>query len=244
MSHNFVHRTYPEMIAGGFSRVDGTIQFYTRVNALLSDDMVVVDFGSGRGGWFADGDLSYRKSLRTLRGKVKEVVGVDVDPVVKDNPSVDRALVFDGHHIPMADASVNIIVADHVFEHLPDPAVTAAELDRILVPGGWICARTPNRFGYVAVANRIIPDSIKAGILHFAQPGRKDEDVFPAHYRLNTEQAFRNHFPDYDIAVFAWDAEPNYHGGKALFFHLMRAWSAAAPTAMSNALMAFMRKPL
>lgn len=230
------------MIAGGFSRVDGTIQFYTRVNALLSKDMVVVDFGSGRGEWFLDDDLSYRKSLRTIKGKVKEVVGIDVDPVVKYNLSVDRSLVFDGNYIPMPDASVDMILADHVFEHLPDPTVTATELNRVLTPGGWICARTPNKFGYVAVANRIVPENLKTSILHFAQPGRKEEDVFPAHYRLNTEAALRKHFQNYDIALYAWDAEPNYHGGMALLFHLMRAWSAVVPTAMSNALMAFMRK--
>lgn len=40
---------YPESGAGGFSRVDGTVEFYTRVNALLSPDAVVVDLGAGRG---------------------------------------------------------------------------------------------------------------------------------------------------------------------------------------------------
>ncbi|RWP97519.1 class I SAM-dependent methyltransferase [Mesorhizobium sp.] len=242
MSHGFETRTYPEMLAGGFSRVDGTIQFYTRVNALLSENMVAMDFGSGRGGWYTDEKLPYRRSLRNLKGKVRRVIGVDVDPAVSENPSIDEAVVFDGSHIPLTDASVDIIIADHVFEHLPDPANTAAELDRILAPGGWICVRTPNKFGYVALVNQLLPENAKSAILHFAQPGRKDKDVFEAHYRLNTRSALRRHFSGYEIALHSWEAEPAYHAGKAAIFHLVRAWSSLVPSGMSTALFAFMRK--
>ncbi|MER8602806.1 class I SAM-dependent methyltransferase [Mesorhizobium sp. M1233] len=243
MTVSFVARTYPEMLAGGFSRVDGTVQFYTRVNALLRKDMVAVDFGAGRGEWFLDDPLPYRRSLRNLKGKVAKVIGIDVDPVVSENPAVDEAFPFDGSIIPLATHSVDIIVADHVFEHVPVPALTASELNRILRPGGWLCIRTPNKFGYVAIMNRLIPERAKAAVLHFAQPNRKDEDVFPAHYRLNTKSALRHHFPEYAISAHTWESEPAYHGGKAAIFHMMRAWNAAIPSGMNNVLFAFMRKP-
>ena len=42
-------RFYPESAAGGFSRNDGTVAFYQRVQALLRPDSVVIDFGAGRG---------------------------------------------------------------------------------------------------------------------------------------------------------------------------------------------------
>jgi hypothetical protein len=38
-----------EVVAGGFDRYDGSIQFYQRINALLRPDFVVMDFGAGRG---------------------------------------------------------------------------------------------------------------------------------------------------------------------------------------------------
>jgi SAM-dependent methyltransferase len=48
-------------------------------------------------------------------------------------------------------------VSDFTFEHIVDPAQAARELDRVLKHGGWLCARTPNRYGYIALANRFVP---------------------------------------------------------------------------------------
>jgi hypothetical protein len=36
---------FPELLAGGFSRLNTTVQFYTRLNALLTPEMAVLDFG-------------------------------------------------------------------------------------------------------------------------------------------------------------------------------------------------------
>ena len=44
-------RLYPEADVGGFTRHDGFVEFYTRVNALLHDESTVLDFGAGRGLW-------------------------------------------------------------------------------------------------------------------------------------------------------------------------------------------------
>ena len=148
----------PEIFAGGFDRYDGTIQFYQRVNALLRPDFVVVDFGAGRGRIHVDDPIAYRRSLTSLRGKVKEVIGVDVDSAVSTNPAIDRAIVISGPEIPLPDGSVDLILSDFTFEHLGDPQAIARSFERVLKPGGWICARTPNRFGYIALANRFLPD--------------------------------------------------------------------------------------
>jgi hypothetical protein len=47
---------YPENGAGGFSRCDGTVQFYQRVHALPRPGYVVFDFGAGR-------DAAYYRSF-------------------------------------------------------------------------------------------------------------------------------------------------------------------------------------
>jgi len=86
-------RVYPEVAAGGFTRVDGTVEFYTRVNALLRPDMVVVDYGAGRGRFVEDESAPLRRDLRTLQGKVAKVVGLDVDDAVLSNPVLDEAHV-------------------------------------------------------------------------------------------------------------------------------------------------------
>src|SRR5262245_1623295 len=86
---------FPELGAGGFSRVDSTVQFYERVNALVNSESVLLDFGAGRGRFHVDDVVHYRRKLRDFRGKVREVIGADVDPIVATNPSLDRAFVLD-----------------------------------------------------------------------------------------------------------------------------------------------------
>lgn len=237
-------RFFPEIAAGGFSRIDGTVQFWQRVAALTGPDSVVLDFGAGRGGLRED-PAAFRRNLVSLKGRAREFIGVDVDPVVTTNKGLDRAFVIgsDGQ-LPIADQSIDVIVSDNVFEHIQDPAKVALELDRVLVPGGWICVRTPNRHGYIALANRLIPARLHSRVIGSAQHERKGEDVFPAVYRLNTASAFRRHFPasSYDHYIIPWDAEPAYHFGSKLLFSLFLAIQYCTPAPFKTVLMVFMRK--
>lgn len=241
---SFIQRIYPETQAGGFERRDGTIQFYSRVNALIRPDDTVVDFGAGRGEPHIDDTVVYRRELRMLKGKAKEVIGVDVDDVVQSNPGIDRAIVLTDTQIPLPDVSVDMIVSDFTFEHLPDPKKTCVELDRILKPGGWLCARTPNRNGYIAIMNRLISDSLKDSVLRSAQPARKEEDVFPAHYRLNTFAALLDNFPGdrYHHCSYSWDAAPSYHFNRRFLFSSLNAVQSISPPALRTTLMIFIQK--
>ena len=82
MANLYIKRYYPECCFGGFTRIDGTVAFFTRVNALLQRDYVVVDVGCGRGEYVEDTN-AYRKNLRILKGKVRRVVGIDIDGLVR-----------------------------------------------------------------------------------------------------------------------------------------------------------------
>lgn len=62
----FVERLFPEVSAGGFTRMDGTVEFYTRVNALLRPDMTVLDFGAGRGAGLVDAPETWASTLAGL----------------------------------------------------------------------------------------------------------------------------------------------------------------------------------
>ncbi len=160
-----IERVYPELGAGGFSRADARVCFYTRVNALINSSMTVVDLGAGRGVW-AETLPSYSRSLVTLKGKCRHVVGLDIDPAVLGNPTVDEALVIEPNaSLPLADQSVDMIVAFAVLEHIVDPIGFVAEVRRTLRPGGWFCAWTPNKWGYVGIGARCIPNSLHAVLL-------------------------------------------------------------------------------
>ena len=236
---------FPEARAGGFSRIDGTVQFYQRIHALTNARSVVLDYGAGRGAGHRDDPVPYRRALRNFKGRVQEVIGADIDPVVKDNPSLDRALVLrPGGGLPLADGSVDVIVSDFTFEHFADPAPVAAEFDRVLAAGGWICARTPNRWGYIALANQITPARLRRRVLKFSQPHRLDEDVFASHYRLNSARALRRYFDTgrFEHHVYALDSEPGYHANSRLLYRVLLGIHALTPPALKSMLFVFLHK--
>lgn len=241
---DILRELYPELDAGGFTAVDGTIQFYTRINALLQPDWRVVDYGAGRGEWTRD-PVAYRREIRTLRGKVSEMIGVDVDDAVLANPAVDRSIVLtDAGTIPLPDASVDLLIADHTFEHLDSPSQTSRELARVVRPGGWICARTPNRWGYIALATSVIPNARHVRTLRRLQPGRESMDVFPTRYRLNTRRAVSEFFPpdQFEDHSYFWSGEPCYFGRSRRLARMLRSANKPLPPQLQPKLFVFLRK--
>jgi SAM-dependent methyltransferase len=235
---------YPETVAGGFTRIDGSIAFYTRINALLEPSMVALDLGAGRGA-FLDGASRYRRNLLKLQGKVSKLIGIDVDRAVLGHPALDEAIVYDGGRIPLDDRSVDMVVSDWVFEHVGDPAVFASEIDRILKPGGWVCARTPHLFSALVAVSSIIPSRTHSRALSAIQPGRQDRDVFPTRYRLNSIGAVKRWFPTprWENYSYTWSPEPAYHFGHKVVYRLMQIYQyLKAPLLGGECLFVFLRK--
>lgn len=240
-----VARMFPEIGAGGYSRVDGTVEFYGRVNALLRPDMTVMDLGAGRGAQLLVEPTSYRTRLATLRGKVAKVIGVDVDDAVFENPYLDEAgLIEIGKPYPFPDGTFDLILSDWVLEHVANPAEFAAEIDRVLKPGGWFCARTPNRWGMVGLATNLIPNRLHTRTLSKLQPGRQSQDVFPTEYRLNTLGRLRAAFPAdrWENYSYLTNPEPPYVQKSLLAMQLVRLAWRFAPDHFGTVLDVFLRK--
>ncbi|MGH8905769.1 MAG: class I SAM-dependent methyltransferase [Egibacteraceae bacterium] len=238
-------KLYPEIGAGGFSRVDGTVEFYGRVNSLLTRDMTVLDFGAGRGREVLEDQAPYRRALRLLKGKAAKVIGVDVDPIVLSNPSLDEAMVIteDGA-LPVEDASIDVIVSDFCFEHLRHPERVAGQFHRVLKMGGWICARTPNRWGYIGLGATLVPNQLHHAALRRLQPQRRALDVFPTVYRLNTRRAVRRCFPpeDYRDCSYTINSIPAYCGNSLPGAWVCKRMVSLLPESVSTTLLIFLQK--
>ena len=236
---------YPESAAGGYTHTDGTVEFFGRVNALLDPTMVVLDYGAGHGRGAQEDPVHWRRSLQTLKGKCGRLIGADIDPVVIENPALDEALLIepDGN-LPLEDSSIDLIVSDATFEHVADPARVAAELGRVLKPGGWLCARTPNRWGYIGLGTNLIPNRWHVALLKYLQPHRKAEDVFPTVYKLNTRRDLKRYFPidRWDHSVYGHFAEPAYFGTSKLMWGMVMLSYRATPADLAPTWMIFLRK--
>jgi len=236
---------YPEKDIAGFSRNDHRIVFFNQVNAILESHMRVLDFGAGRGKW-ADVEKGYRLELTTLRGKCREVVGVDVDEAVLSNPLVDKSVVAKpSERLPFEDASFDLILSWAVFEHVDDAQFVAGELARVLKPGGWICAVTPSKWSYFAIFARLIPNRYHAALVTgLLGSGRKDKDVFPTVYKLNTLSALSRYFPPREFESFSYyhNGPPAYHGGNIYLARLWKLWMWLLPSVFSQQIHVILQK--
>jgi SAM-dependent methyltransferase len=83
------------------------------------------------------------------------VTGIDIDV-----PGIQRArsrfgqegltfLEYSGRTLPFTDASVDVLVYNHVYEHTVDPDKVMSEIRRVLAPHGIVYLGLGNRFGVV-----------------------------------------------------------------------------------------------
>lgn len=239
-----LQRFYPECNVGGFSHVDGTVVFFSQIAALLRPTDQVLDFGAGRGEPILDDEVPYRRHLSNLKGRCAQLHGCDVDTVVLDNPYLDHAEVIRPEAaLPYSDNQFDLIVARHVFEHVGNPDHVAHELLRIVKPGGWIAAVTPNKLGYIALGARLVPNRFHVRALARVQPERKSEDVFPTRYRMNTRRALRKAFGGgVEIFTAGWASEPCYHFGSPYLYRSFKWAHKFLPAALQPTLFIYIKK--
>lgn len=231
---------YPESRFGGFSDIDGTIAFFQRINSLIDETSTVLDVGCGAGSYGND-PLPWRKNLRILRGKAGRVIGIDVDENARNNPFLDEFRLIKDDAWPVESDSIDLLVCDNVLEHIKEPELFFAQIQRVLKNGGILCVRTPNRWNYIAIAATLIPNKAHAKVLSVVQDGRKEEDVFPTFYRCNTVGKLKKIMKKngFSSVVYGYEAEPGYLSFSLIAYFLGVLHQRLAPGFFKAAIFAF-----
>lgn len=237
---------YPESRFGGFTDSDSHVVFYTRVHSLLSPDSIVLDIGCGRGR-AVDDPIPVRRQLRTLKGKCRHVIGIDVDPAASANPTIDefRAIESEAGHWPVDDESVDVAVSISVLEHVRDPERFFTECRRVIKPGGFLCLRTTNVLSYSGVAACLVPNRYHAAVIRRVQAHpRGEEDVFPTVYRCNTVFKLRRTLSrfGFDHCVYGYQSQPSSLAFSRFFYFWGVVHQHLAPSMVKPTLFAFARK--
>jgi len=231
-----------DAMLGGFTSQDGTVQFYSRVNAILQPGFRVLDLGAGRGSWYYTEKSEFKRKLREFRGKVTEYIGADVDTAVLGNPTTDRNVLIKDGLFPIGDGEVDVVVCDWVLEHIVDVDAFRTEVHRVLKQGGFFCARTPHSLNYVSLFARLVKNSSHVRWLRWIQPKRKAEDAFPTAYRCNTLKAVGRCFKGWQNYTYIYTAEPSYYFGREWVFRLMNIVHRLAPRTLTGCLFVFLRR--
>jgi SAM-dependent methyltransferase len=162
--------------------IDGTTRFAALVRRRLRPDMRILDLGAGPG----------KPGRVNFRGEVASVVGVDPDRLLRLNEQVDTRVLAVAEALPFRSASFDLILADWVVEHLPDPNGTASEIQRVLKPGGRFVFRTGNVWHYSYAISALTPHwfhRLVANRVRGLAP--ESVDPYPTRYRMNTRRDAR-----------------------------------------------------
>lgn len=155
--------------------------FEAKVRSILQQDHVLLDAGCGR----------TAPILSKFRGKAQRLIGVDlVDFTIQP---LDMELIKgDLSNTGLPDASVNVVMARSVMEHVADPLAVYTEMFRVLKPGGYFVFVTANLWDYSALIAKIVPNRLHPWIVSKTE-GRQEHDVFPIQYKTNTRVAVRTY---------------------------------------------------
>ncbi len=218
---NYLNIYYPESRFGGFTDVDGTITFYTRVKSLIDSSSVVLDVGCGRG-LYGEDPVAARRENRILKGRCAKVIGIDVDPAGETNSYIDEFRRIESTRWPLEDESIDLIVSDCVLEHIEDPETFFAECRRSLKSGGYLCIRTANAHSYIGLISRVVPNHWHAAVLKRARHCKQEEDIFPTVYKCNTRRKVASILDKHglDNCVYEHESEP-YYLFFSRFFYLL-----------------------
>lgn len=123
---------------------------------------------------------------KELINTAKLIVGIDYDYLsLSKHKTIKTKVRGNITELPFPENTFDLITSNMVFEHLDNPEKQLLEIRRVLSKGGILIFHTPNKISYATLMARMIPEHIKDKLVFMLQ-GRKEEDVFPAFYRINT----------------------------------------------------------
>jgi len=184
-----------------------------------------------------------------LAGRSGKLIGIDLDwDGLRKNQAVDGRVFGNLETMPFREGSFAVVTANMVVEHLSDPGRVLAEVYRVLRPGGVFIFHTPNARCFMMTMASKMPQKLK-NFLAAVLENRKEEDVFPTCYRMNTfaairNQARENHFAIHELESVSTSAVTALFAPAAIVELLyMRMLEAPAMEGYRSNLIAVLRKP-
>jgi SAM-dependent methyltransferase len=112
-----------------------------------------------------------------------QLLALDVSLRALTSNSGEFRICADAERLPLPSASVDLIVAEHVFEHFARPEACLRECFRVLQGGGRLLISGPNGRSYIALAARLTPLRVH----RWVQQGT----AFPTLYRFSRPRVMR-----------------------------------------------------
>lgn len=174
--------------------------FERKIRDLLKPEHTLLDAGCGR----------TAPILSKFRGQAQQLIGVDL---VDFTTQIDDMQLIKGDlsNTNLPDASIDLIMARSVMEHVADPTAVYQEMYRVLKPGGYFIFLTANLWDYSALVARVVPNRFHPWIVSKTE-GRQEHDVFPIQYKTNTQGAVRKYAAGAGFRILSFEYLGQYPG--------------------------------
>jgi ubiquinone/menaquinone biosynthesis C-methylase UbiE len=221
----------------------GTSQYLAFLSSYVHESDRVLDIGAGPGNGHA----------HPLKGKVKELIGLDPDERVLSNKGIDKGIVGRIEGIPFPDASFDAVVSKFTLEHIREPEAAAREVFRILLQGGVFIFRTPNLWHYATLISKLTPLWFHGMVVNWLNGNAKAKsNPYRTLYRCNTRRTIERIFTETGFCIEELrmiEEEPSYLQFSSLFYFLGINYerlvnSTDLLSSFRTTIIAVLRKPL
>jgi ubiquinone/menaquinone biosynthesis C-methylase UbiE len=169
--------------------INSQFAYKEMLKTYINNDTRWLDLGCGQEilpGW-----MKAEEEVATLVLKSKLLVGIDYKlSSLQKHKTLKYKIRGDIIKLPCKNNLFNLVTANMVVEHLENPTEALSEIYRVLEPGGLFIFHTPNFLNYQILIASITPQWLKNKLIMFFE-NRKEDDIFPTYYRLNTYKTIR-----------------------------------------------------
>lgn len=134
------------------AKIIHVLQDFTKAKNKRLLDLTCLDIGCSTG-----------LITKTISGKFKKVVGIDIDQVAikraKEEPGPENAEFVwgSGLNLHYRDGSFDVVICNHVYDHVPDPYKLFSEIHRVMKDDGFCYLAAANKYTHLMEAHYRLP---------------------------------------------------------------------------------------
>lgn len=163
------------------------------VDQFVSDGAKWIDVGGGRSIFPQNPQLSRELAVRCAR-----LVAIDPSDNLDQNEFANERVKTTIEEYK-TDQRFDIATMRMVAEHVERPDIVVRSLAQLVKSKGHVIVYTPNRWSVGSIAASVIPNRWHHKLTRLVSSSRKEENVFPTFYKMNTRKRLRALFEGADF---------------------------------------------
>ncbi len=114
------------------------------------------------------------------------IIGVDISLDKLNANPYRHKIACDVHYMPIKSITIDTIISQDLFEHIPNPSLMISDMHRVLKPGGKVIFKIPNKHSVFGLFTRFTP--YRYHKIYWKITLSEYPDVTPTFYNFNDKK--------------------------------------------------------